>query len=190
MKEGDAGRWQRQAVAVGYCSYATAYPPRVQRGGNRAVRRSKQKTNRGGLRDDRLISRILARSLSSFQGGSDPRTPETTGKLQILQQFAVPSAEKEKTDSSNKDKPIYVGMETQACRVDDKKSKQKKEGDGSDVEEENGIKDKKKESEAAGMNQLNKSIQKVEDGLLLVVLQEFMENKCVHLLIAAPPAVL
>ena len=77
--------------------------------------------NRGRLRDDRLVSWILARSLSSFQGDSDLRTPEATGKLQILQHFAVPSAEKRKTNSSNEDKPIYIRMETQACRVDDKK---------------------------------------------------------------------
>ena len=50
-------------------------------------------------------------------------------------------------------------METQAYRLDKNgKSKKKKEGDGSDVKEENGIKDKKKELEVARMNQLNKSI--------------------------------
>ena len=108
--------------------------------------------------------------LNPSQGGSDPRIPETIGKLQILQQFAIPSAKKRKPDLSNEDKPIYIGMETQACKIDDnEKRKKKKEGNGNDVEEEKGIKDRKKESVPIGMNQLNKSIRKLEDGLLMVV---------------------
>ena len=44
-------------------------------------------------------------------------------------------------------------METQAYILDkDGKSKKKKEGNGKDAEEENGMKNQKKESATAGMN--------------------------------------
>ena len=69
-----------------------AYPSRLQRGGNHKARRQRQKAKQESLRDEWTISRMLARSLSPFQGGSDPRILEAVGKLQILQQVRVPSA--------------------------------------------------------------------------------------------------
>ena len=63
---------------------------------------------------------MLARLLNDLQGGSDPRTPETTGKLQIPQKFSFPNAEKGTTNLSNKDNPVYVGMESYTSRIEDK----------------------------------------------------------------------
>ena len=65
---------------------------------------------RESLRDERAVLRIVARLLSPFQGGSNPRIPEATGKLQILQQVEVPSAENGDSYLSKKDSPMYVGM--------------------------------------------------------------------------------
>ena len=105
----DAGQRQRQQVAVGYCSCGAAYPSRVQRGGNREVRRRRQRANRERLRDIRTVSRTLERSLSPFQGGSDSRNPETTGKLQVLRDFSSFSVTNGKSNQSTKDSPVYVG---------------------------------------------------------------------------------
>ena len=83
--------------------------------------------------------------MNSLQGGSDPRTPDTTGKLQVLQKFSVPSVEKGSTNLSSKDSPIYVEMESHTSRIE--------------VEEKGSEKSvKKKKNEG----------RKLEDGLLLV----------------------
>ena len=68
--ERKAGQRQKQGVSVGYCSCGAAYPPRNSRGGNRKTRRQRQRVNRGRLRDNRLASRILAKSLNPIEGGS------------------------------------------------------------------------------------------------------------------------
>ena len=86
-----AGQRQKQGVSVGYCSCGAAYSLRNSRGGNRETRRKRQRVNRGRLRDNRLASWILAKSLNPIEGGSDSRTLEAIGKLQILQQFSVSS---------------------------------------------------------------------------------------------------
>ena len=64
----------------------------------------------------------LARLLSPFQDGSDPRNPETTGKLQVLQRLKIPSATKGSTNLSNKDGPVYVRMDFRTPMVEDEKA--------------------------------------------------------------------
>ena len=149
----DAGQQQRSKIAVGYCSCGAAYPSRLQRGGNREARRQRQRAKRERLRDERTVSRTLARSLSPFQGGSDPRNPETTGKLQILQKLNIPSAAKGNTNPSVKDSPMYVGMDSHTLRVEkDRNEKEKKE---------------KASEMGTKMGKENKKvIRKFEDGLL------------------------
>ena len=88
-RERSAGQRQQQGVAVGCCRCGSAHPPRGKRGGDRNARRQKQRANRGRSRDDCTVARVLAQSLSPFQGGSDSRKSATTSKLQILQQFSV-----------------------------------------------------------------------------------------------------
>ena len=151
-----AGQRQKQGVSVGYCSCGAAYPPRNMRGGNRETRRQRQRVNRGRLRDNRLASRILAKSLNPIEGGSDSRTLEATGKLQILQQFSVSSVgDGREQHQATKAKSMYVGMQTQACRVEDLSEKEKN--------------DKKGQSTADGKKQQNKTLRGIDDGLLLVV---------------------
>ena len=87
-------------------------------------------------------------SLSSLQGGSDSRYLETTGKLCVLHQFAAPSVAKEDTNSSPKDKPIYVVVSLHSHRLENiTKLQKKKEGDGWNTTEEKGY---KKEQKAGG----------------------------------------
>ena len=151
-----AGQRQKQGVSVGYCSCGAAYPLRNSRGGNREARRKRQRANRGCLRDNRLASQILAKSLNPIAGGSDSRNLEATGKLQFLQQFSVSSEgrEKEKNPAS-KAKSIYVGIQTQPSRIEDMSKTDKK--------------DKKGQATAEGSNQQNKTLRGIDDGLLLVV---------------------
>ena len=97
----------------------------------------------------------MARSLNPFQGGSDSRIPETTGKLQILEKFSVPSAKEGITNLSSQDNPVYVGMESHTFRIEEKN-----------------IKGKKKEENVQGLKtgkENKKVVRKFEDGLLLVV---------------------
>ena len=95
----------------------------------------------------------MARSLSPFQGGSDSRNPETTGKLQVLQDFSSFSVAAGKSDQSRKDGPMYVGIESHTYRSEDKKT----EKGNKNVEEEKSVKKKKNEG------------RKFEDELLLIV---------------------
>ena len=126
-----AGQRQKQGVSVGYCSCGAAYHPRNSRGGNRETRQQRQRVNRGRLRDNRLASRILAKSLNPIEGGSDSRTLEATGKLQILQQFSVSSVGDEREQNqATKAKSMYVGMQTQACRLEDLSEKEKNDKKG------------------------------------------------------------
>ena len=74
------------------------------------------------MRDERTVSWTLARLLNPFQGGSNPRNPETTGKLQILQRLNVPSVEEGNSNLSIQDSPVYVGMDSHTVRVGDKKN--------------------------------------------------------------------
>ena len=69
---------------------------------------------------------MLARALNPCQGGSAPRTPETTGKLQVLRNFSISSVGKEKTNLSRKDNPMYVVLETSTLRLEDVKEREKK----------------------------------------------------------------
>ena len=76
----------------------------------------------------------MAKPLSASQGVSDARIPATTGKLQLLQQFSVFGAEDGLSIRPEKDHPIYVGMESQACRVEaGEKAKEKKKGEHDEV---------------------------------------------------------
>ena len=91
MERKTTGQWQQrqQGVAVGYCRCGAAYPSRDKRGGDRTARRRRQRANRERSRNDRVLSRILADTLSPLQGGSGSRIAERPSKLQVLQQFAV-----------------------------------------------------------------------------------------------------
>ena len=149
----DAGQQQRPKVAVGYCSCGAAYPSRVQCGGNHEARRRRQRANRERLRDIRTVSRTLARSLSPFQGGSDSRDPETTGKLQVLRDFSSFSVAAGKSDQSRKDGPVYVGVESHTYRLEDKKAE----------------KGNKNAGEEKSVKKHKNFYRKIEDGLLLVV---------------------
>ena len=82
--ERDVGQRRQKGTVIGYCNYGATYPSRVQRGGNRDARRKCQRANRECLRDDRVVSQALVQSKSSFQGGSDSRDLQTTGRLCVL----------------------------------------------------------------------------------------------------------
>ena len=127
MEKRDVGQRQQREVAVGYCSCGATYPSHLQRGGNREAIKLKQRAKRELLRDNRVVSWTLASLLSPLQGGSDSRTLETTGKLQLLQQFAVPSVVYGNSNPSVKDKPIFVGKESQLNRIEEEKKRSKKE---------------------------------------------------------------
>ena len=114
----DPGQWRQQGVAVGYCSCGAAYPSRAQCGGNRNARRKRQRASRERLRGERVVSRVLAQSLSSLQGGSDSRNSETIGRLQKLQQFAAPSAGKIRRKSVNQGQTRLCRSEPHSSRVD------------------------------------------------------------------------
>ena len=112
--------------------------------------------NQGHLRDNQLASRILAKSLNPIEGGSDSRTLEATGKLQISQQFSVSSVgDGREQHQATKAKSMDVGMQTQACRVENLSEKEKN--------------DKKGQSTADAKKQQNKTLRGIDDGLLLVV---------------------
>ena len=129
--ERTAGQRRKQGVSIGYCSCGAAYPPQNSRGGNRETRRHSQRVNRGRLRDNRLASWILANSLNPIEGGSDSRTPEATGKLQILQQFSVSSVEDgREQNQATKAKSMYVGIQTQTCSSEDSSEKEEKDKKG------------------------------------------------------------
>ena len=117
--ERDAGHRQQKGTVVRYCSYGAVYPSHVQRGGNRNARRKCQRANRECLRDDWVVLQVLVQLLSSLQGGSNSRNLETTGKLCVLHQFTIPSIAIEDTNSSLKDKPIYVGVSPHSHRLAD-----------------------------------------------------------------------
>ena len=120
VEKDDVGQWQRLPITVGYCSCGAAYPSRVQRGGNREARRRRQRANRESLRDFGTISRTLAKSLSPFQGGSDSRNPEITGKLQVLRDFSSFSAAEGNENLSHKDVPMYMGLRSHTSSVETK----------------------------------------------------------------------
>ena len=109
MEKRGAGQWQQREVVVGYCSCGAAYPSRLQRGGNHKARRLKQRAKPELLRDNRIVSQTLASLLSPLQGGSNSRTPETTGKLQLLQQFAISNVVDGNSDPSKKDTADLCG---------------------------------------------------------------------------------
>ena len=88
-----------------------------------------QRANRDCRRDERLVSQTLVQSLSSLQGGSDSRNPETTGKLQILQNCSEFSEEAGNTDLVQKADPLYAGLESPTFRLESKKKKEKKNGE-------------------------------------------------------------
>ena len=106
------------------------------------------------MRDFGTISRTLAQSLNPYQGGSDSRNPEITGKLQILQDYSSFSAVDGNKNLSNKDVLVYVGLKSHASSVDTKKLEQ---------------------TEKIGVEEKSEKIQKkernMEDGLLLVVVR-------------------
>ena len=126
MEKINTDQQQQYGIAIGYCSCGVAYPSRVQRGGNCEARRRQQRANRECLRDERVVSRTLARALNLGQGGSAPRTLETAGKLQVLRNFSIPSVGKEKPNLSRKDNPLYVGLQFPTHRVECENGKEKK----------------------------------------------------------------
>ena len=110
MERREAGQRRQHGVAAGYCSCGAAYPSRDKRGGDRMARRERQRANRERSRNDRTLSRVLAQTLSPFQGGSVSRIAERPSKLQILQQVAVAGFEEGSKIRSKKDHAIYVGI--------------------------------------------------------------------------------
>ena len=123
------------------------------------------------MRDNRLASRILAKSLNPIEGGSDSRTPEATGKLQILQQFSVSSVKDgREQNQATKAKSMYVGMQTQTCRVEDSSKKE-----NNDKKEE---KDKKGQSTARSKQ--NKFSRSVDDGRFWWFQLGSMDNVSTH----------
>ena len=78
------------------------------------------------------------RSLSPIQGGSDPRGPEITGRLQVLRDFSSFSVADGKSDQSKKASPLYVGVESHTYRIEDKNEgkENKNEGHGKISEKE------------------------------------------------------
>ena len=149
--ERNAGQQQRSKTVVGYCSCGAAYPSRVQCGGNRKARRARQRANRERLRDERVVSRMLARVLSPSQGGSAPRNLETIGKLQVLSNFSSSNATAGKENLSRSDNPMYVGLAMPTHRVEVDKN---------------------------GKKQIKS--RKIEDGLLMVVAARIYGRQCVH----------
>ena len=81
MERRKAGQRRQQGVAAGYCSCGAAYPSRDKCGGDRMARRERQRANRERSRDDRILSCVLAKTLSPFQGGSVSRIAERPSKL-------------------------------------------------------------------------------------------------------------
>ena len=160
-RERSAGQRQQQGVAVGCCRCGSAHPPRGKRGGDRNARRQKQRANRGRSRDDCTVARVLAQSLSPFQGGSDSRKSTTTSKLQILQQFSVAGNGVGSQIRSKKDHAIYVGLDNPTYRL-------AVQGTHNDVKVEKGRKEQKEDLTAEGSQQ-NKAPRGVDDGLFLVV---------------------
>ena len=98
------------------------------------ARRERQRALRDRSRDDRTLSRVLARTLSPLQGGSVPRTAERPSKLQLLQRFAVAGYEHGKEIRSKKDQAIYVGIinPTNRSEVDEKYGEKTEEKDKRD----------------------------------------------------------
>ena len=155
--EREAGQRQQKGTVIGYCSCGAAYPSRIQRGGNRDARRQCQRANRERLRGGRVVSRVLAQSLSSLKGGRDSRNSETIGRLQKLQHFSAPNVGQKKEDQSLKDKPVYVGVDPHSNIIA--------------VKDENEKSTKKTISEGStNPGMVNKFKRTISDGLLLVVL--------------------
>ena len=116
------------------------------------------------FRSERVVSRVLAQSLSSLKGGSDSRNSETIGRLQKLQQFSAPNVEEKKEDLSSKDKPVYVGVDPHSSRSEELVEKDKPTKKG--VSEED-----------ATPEMVNKFQRAIDDGLLPMVPQRSMEKK-------------
>ena len=94
-------------------------------------KKRKERRKRESLRDQRIVSQVLVRSLNPTVDGSDLRTLEITGKLQILQQIAVPNNGKGKLNPT-KGSPIYVGINTHPSGrievIEDKSDKKEQKG--------------------------------------------------------------
>ena len=135
MEKTDTGQQERSTIAAGCCNCGVAHPSCLQHGGNGEARRQRQRTKRESLRDERTVSQILVRLSNPLQGGRNPRILETTGKLQILQQVEVPSAEKGNLNPSIKDSPVYVGMTPHAHRTENGKNEKEKKNGKTGMEE-------------------------------------------------------
>ena len=123
MDKADAGQWQRSKIAVGCCTWGAVHPSRLQRWWITVKpEERRQRAKRECLRDEWTVSRTLARSLNPFRGGSDPRNPETTGKLQILQKLSIPSVVEGNSNLSIQDSLVYVGMDSHMPRLENDKS--------------------------------------------------------------------
>ena len=81
MEKEYGGQRQRKKAAVECSNSGVAHSSHPSCGRNHLERREKERRKRESSRDQRTISQVLARSLNSTVGGSDPRTLETTGKL-------------------------------------------------------------------------------------------------------------
>ena len=101
------------------CNYGATHLPRDKHGGDRLARRDRQRANQGRLRDESLVSRVMAQMLSPLQGGSISRSMEAPSELQILQQFSVTGFGEGKNIQSTKDQTLYVGIKHPTSRVED-----------------------------------------------------------------------
>ena len=108
MDKKKTGQRQQQMLAVECSNCGVAHSSRLQRGGNHESRRQRQRLKWELLRDERTVLQVLAKSLSSDQGSSNPKILETTGKLWISQQVGVPSEEKGKLNPAGQGSPLYV----------------------------------------------------------------------------------
>ena len=152
MEKEYVGQQQRKKATVECSNSGVAHSSRSSRGGNRLERREKERRKRESLRDQRTVSQVLARSLNSTVGGSDPRTLETTGKLQILQPIAVPNTEEGSLNPED-GSPVYVGITPHPSHrlgTEEKEKKGKKQKEV--VKNDSGIKKGEKEKEKRKKN--------------------------------------
>ena len=157
-----AGQRPPNGKVVGCCRCGSTHSSRDKRGGDRIVRRKRQRGNRERSRDDCILSSVMARALNSLQGGSVPRITERPVKLQLLQRLAVDRFGKGNSIRSKEDQAIYVGISNPTNRLAVKSG-----GDGD--QEEKAENDKKGQPTVAGSKQQNKAPRGIDDGLLLVV---------------------
>ena len=90
MEKEYAGQRQRKGAAVECSNSGVAHSSHSSRGGNRLERRDKERRKRESLRDQRIVSQVLARSLNPIVDGSNPRTLGTTESCKFCNKLLFP----------------------------------------------------------------------------------------------------